>query len=157
MPREHKHYEIKPARKPFAGRPLASTVLVTREDGQRGYCYINFSDSFVVAVGKALPRGVSLHDPAYLEVAFNHSAQAWEVMALYLASGKGKTLWRSPVKPHWLKFHQDRTHESTDSPDKAKRRRSRATNTGTAARSPSPNPDQGCTGRRAPLEGVYAP
>lgn len=104
MPRELKHYGLKSARKARASGPVSSVVLVQREDGERGHCFVAFSPTFVQAVGKALTRGVADFDPAYIEVLYCHKRKAWAVWARYLNDHSGSALWHTPTVPSWLRF-----------------------------------------------------
>lgn len=102
MAREYKHYEIRKARTATDAGPLATTILVTDEVGNRGHGFIRFSDSLVNAAGKRLPRGVSRQDPAYLSVGYVPSLGVWDVSACYLNGEAAALLWRTESKPSWL-------------------------------------------------------
>jgi hypothetical protein len=109
MPSELLHYELRPARKPWDSDPIASLALVTEPDGRTETCYIRFSEKFVRAVGQALPRGVSLFDPAYVHV-YAMGDGTWTVWALYF-DGSGVVLWKSDTKPTWLN-NRERNHDT---------------------------------------------
>ncbi len=78
---EKKLYGIRQRRKPQEGAPLSGVVVVQTSAGT-GTVYISFSDKLVQAVGKLLPRGVSLHDPAYL--CLMEWGKGWRLLARYL-------------------------------------------------------------------------
>lgn len=102
MAREYKHYGLKRARSPRNLGPLATTIVITTDKGEKAYGYVKFSESFISAVGKRMPRGVSLHDPAFIDVAFVQGKKEWEIRARYLASGEAALLWRTGTEPSWL-------------------------------------------------------
>lgn len=146
MSREFKHYQLKRATKPIPGVGLASTVAVLNEQGHAGFCYIRFARSFVLAVGKKLPRGVSLDDPAYLLVCYNQKTQEWEVFARYLRGEDRVLLWKTTVKPSWLKFQM----EPENGTGKTAGRAARSGRTASAKRSGAPTRRSGS--RAAPQQ-----
>lgn len=107
MSKEFKHYELRRARKPASLGGLSSTVIVIRENGDSGFCYVKFSDSLVTAVGRKLPRGVSFDDPAYLEARYDRAKNWWEISARYLNTDTSVKLWTAVQKPLWLTFNSE--------------------------------------------------
>lgn len=101
-PREYAHFGIRSARKPRNSAKLSGVVAVTDSDG-RGFVYIDFSDSLITAVGKVLPYGVSVHEPAYLSVLEEQVSGLWVVSAQYLDNSKKRILWASSNRPSWVK------------------------------------------------------
>ena len=108
MSRELKQYRIRATCRPAKNALLSSTVVVRNEEGQAGYCYINFDAPLVEKVGKALCRGLSKDDPAYLKVVFYARTQVWLVQAEYTARDHTTLLWKTKVKPDWLNFYRVR-------------------------------------------------
>lgn len=101
-------YRLRATRRPADTAPVASMVLVRNEAGEAGYCYANFSDEFASYVGKRLPRGVSLDDPACITVTFRAETGDWCVGASYLDGTSSVLLWRTDTRPSWLNFHRMR-------------------------------------------------
>lgn len=108
--RERKKYQLRATIKP-AKNPVVSTVfLVRNEEGEVGYCYVNFSRDFVERVGHALPRGVSVEDPACISVRFYPRTKVWLVVAQYVDGSGEVLLWRTEQKPSWLNFYRNKHH-----------------------------------------------
>lgn len=105
MGRELKKYRIRATKKPAKSTLLSSTVVVRNESGKVGYCYINFDQPLIDAAGKALPRGLTVDDPAYLEVVYYPAMSVWLVKARYLLGDKEVLLWKTEQKPSWLNFY----------------------------------------------------
>lgn len=106
MSKEFKHYQLRATKRPAKCPVLSTTVAVYNERGESGYCYINFSDTFVEAVGKRLSRGVAPFDPAFISVRYNAQLQSWEIWARYLRDQLGVLLWATADKPSWLNFYK---------------------------------------------------
>jgi hypothetical protein len=100
--RQFKHYELRSAPRPNGRIALCQTVSVVNADRKSGYAYVSFSDSFVAAVGRVLPRGVSVRDPAYLHVYWSRTARLWKVTVKYFGHEGDYLLWESPTQPSWL-------------------------------------------------------
>ena len=111
MSKEFRHYALRSSTRPSKPGALLTTVQVI-EAGAVGYAYVNFSDKLVEAVGKKLPRGISLEDPAYLSVESRDSM--WEVWALYVRGGVPELMWRQATRPEWLNFHEPRKARNGD-------------------------------------------
>ena len=99
---ERAAYGLRSTRKPMQGQPLAGTVAVADDQG-KGFSYIAFTEAFVAAVGRTLPRGISTDDPGYIKVVHHGRLGVWKVYAYYLGGSKGVLLWETKVKPVWLK------------------------------------------------------
>lgn len=103
--KENKNFELRSATR--AGptthkRLLATTVDIITPSGNQRHGFIRFSDNLVKAVGKALPRGVSEQDPAYLQVRlFPGRCEVW---ALYARDVTGVKMWDTEDIPSWLKL-----------------------------------------------------
>lgn len=101
--KEHKHYELRSTRKPMRHARLASTVTVIDEDGNPGYGYLSFSETFVAALGRELPMGISSDDPAHLHVFFDTRRKLWSINVRYVRDHRSVIeLWTVPHKPDWL-------------------------------------------------------
>lgn len=108
--RECKHYGLKSTRKPKAHNLLSSTVAVIDQDQRPGYAYVTFADSFVAAVGKIMPYGISIWHPVFLCVAFNTHKGLWTINAAYLNdTNTVRQLWTSAEKPDWLTIFKSRS------------------------------------------------
>lgn len=118
MSRELKKYGIRATKKPARSLLVSSVCLVRNEKDETGYCYINFDQPFVEAVGKALPRGVSEHSPAVISVVFYPRTMSWLVQAGYVGSGTPVLLWKSANRPAWLNFYR-MSNKNAYHPEKA--------------------------------------
>lgn len=98
--REYKKFGIVPSRKPQKGFPLAGVVKVV-ERGVKGFVYIRFSEALVLAVGKAMPQGISNENPCYLK-ATRTVTGTWRVSAHYLKGRASCLLWGSDSL-EWVK------------------------------------------------------
>lgn len=146
MSSEYKHFELRRAIRSSESPRVSTVVLVTREDGKRGHCFVRFSDSFVRFVGQKLPRGVAEFDPAYLDVIYTPATKTWVIRAFYLRDGVGAILWETGTAPSWLSF---RTETSNGNPSSAHSRRT-GIRAGRSRRSTAPGrsdqgPAAGCT------------
>lgn len=98
---ERKKYKLRSARRPRKHALLSGVVVVGDWQG-KGTAYISFDESFVDAVGKALPLGVSPSHPAYLKVIHMPGRKTWRVFAMYLLAERGVLLWETDTRPHWI-------------------------------------------------------
>ncbi len=116
MSREYKKYGIRATRKPTTQQgKLASTVQVLDEKNRRGYCYVNFEMPLLICVGKALPKGISERNPAFLRVEYSSTLQQWIVAAEYLDESYTAVLWKTTDKPSWLHCYTTKsTKDTTD-------------------------------------------
>lgn len=105
--RENKNYELRSTTKPGLSPLLSTTVAITANGGKRYYCYVSFSDKLVTAVGKKLPHGLHISNPAHLHVTeltnVRTSLRYWNVYAVTL-TGLGVYLWSQAEMPAWLKL-----------------------------------------------------
>lgn len=103
--KENKNFELRSATRAGPAthkRLLATTVDIIMSSGTQRHGFIRFSDNLVKAVGKALPRGVSEQDPAYLQVRlFPGRCEVW---ALYARGVTGVKMWELEGIPPWLKI-----------------------------------------------------
>lgn len=100
--RELDKFGLRPANKPDANG-LLSGVVVVAQQGERGYAYVRFSSVLVQAVGRALPRGLTPQDTAYLKVIRCRFTDRFKVYAYYVDQSAAVLLWESAEKPTWLK------------------------------------------------------
>lgn len=101
--KEYKTYELRATKRPAKSTLLSTTVAIQRGTEQY-YCYVSFSEKFVQAVGKKLPRGLSKQDPAHLGVL--RTDKNWQVWARYNDSSAGVLLWTTKEVPTWLNFYK---------------------------------------------------
>lgn len=99
--RELKKYALRAARKP-QNHSLLSGVVHVKRTGQIGYAYIRFDESFVDAVGRSLPYGLSAEHPAFLKWLYMPTTGKWRLFAMYLDESRGAILWESDQLPHWI-------------------------------------------------------
>lgn len=101
---ERKKFRIKPRQRIKHLHPrLSNTVKVTGEEpAGQGYCYISFDESLVDLVGRTLPRGVAVFDPAYLQVEYDGLQKKWHVWACYYKDEIRRPLWVTKERPEWL-------------------------------------------------------
>lgn len=99
--RECKHYGIRSSRRPKKHPLLSGVVHVADEEGI-GLSYITFSETFVDAVGREMPQGLTTSRPAYLKVMAMPGRKTWRVVALYLHDTVGRVLWETDTKPVWV-------------------------------------------------------
>lgn len=107
MGRELKKYELRATKKPARSDLVSTTVAIRGEDNSRYYCYISFSQAFVEAVGRALPRGVTIYEPAYLFV--DCTKAGFDVWACYATDTEKVKMWSVPAErgaPAWLNFYK---------------------------------------------------
>lgn len=106
--KENKNFELRATKKPAKNDTLSTTVAVYM--GQKSYyCYISFSEKFVEAVGKKLPRGVSPQDPAYISVVHEKrdwGHESWAIRANYTTGVELVCLWTTPEQPSWINFYE---------------------------------------------------
>jgi hypothetical protein len=99
--RERKKFCLRSGTKPQRGSYLSGVVLVLDEEG-KGYAYVRFADSLVVAIGHAMPYGVGPDNPCYLKVLYMRSRVLWRVFAVYVDESRVVLLWETREKPAWL-------------------------------------------------------
>lgn len=99
--REPRQFELSFARTARTG-PV-SGVVVIRDSFGSGYAHVKFSDRLEQAVGRLLPRGVSLDDPAYLRALELPNRRGWRIYAQYLSGDHRRLLWVTEERPKWLK------------------------------------------------------
>ena len=99
--RELKKYKLRAARRAGKQELLSSVVHVCDREGT-GYAYIGFDESFVDAVGNALPEGLHPTTPAYLKFLHMPGKGTWRLFAMYLGTRRGTLLWESPQLPAWI-------------------------------------------------------
>lgn len=102
MRNEKKCYGIRRMRGVCKSKEVLSTVSVTGEGGSKSYVNIKFDEPFVEAIGKRMPQGVSVGNPAFLHVL--HTGKKWQVWVQYANDFKVSVLlWETAVEPKWLK------------------------------------------------------
>lgn len=102
FPKEYKKFALRASQNPQVCEGLAGVVRVADSHG-KGVAYVKFSEALVVAVGRALPYGVSFGRSAYLKVVHVRSTGVWRVFAYYISEPIGKLLWETPDRPEWIK------------------------------------------------------
>lgn len=110
--RELKAYQIRACRRPPTWEAVCTTVSVFDKESRPWYCYINFSARFIEDVGRALSRGVSKEDPAYIIVSPDVNSR-WRVYAGYLKTNERSLLWvtENSLPPPWLSMHKIKENE----------------------------------------------
>lgn len=99
--REAKKYRLRQSLRPKKHKLLSGVVRVADSEGI-GYSFVSFDESFVDAVGKALPRGLTEQEPAYLKVLYLGSRNTWRTYAMYLREEVGVLLWETEGKPSYI-------------------------------------------------------
>jgi hypothetical protein len=118
--REWKHYELRRTQRPGSSQRLSNTVAVVDETGTPGYAYIAFSESFVTAVGNALPRGINdSTEQAYLTVTYNPLKRIWDVRARYITGVGQALLWHSLQCPAWINIIRIRGSDGKKTPPRS--------------------------------------
>lgn len=98
---ERKKYRLRAARKPQEHSLLSGVVHVKGPEGI-GYSNIRFDESFVDAVGLALPHGLSPESPAFLKWLYMPTTGRWRLFAMYLGKPRGTLLWEADQLPPWI-------------------------------------------------------
>lgn len=93
---------------------MSSTVQVLDEQGRPGYAYVNFSPPLLVRVGKALARGISERNPAFLRVEYSAHFRQWLIAAQYLDDSEVAILWHEKKQPTWLRIHYPRAPKTKE-------------------------------------------
>lgn len=101
-------FDIRRTRTPTIQGGLSSTMLVILKNRKVGYITIGFSYALVRFVGNILPRGISVHDPAYMSLVLDPDRDCYILYAQYLEdAGKEKSkryvLFEIEQKPEWLR------------------------------------------------------
>lgn len=99
--REIKKYNLRASRRPEV-HPLLSGVVHVADHNGKSLSFIRFAESFVDAVGKALPQGLSPSRPAYLKVMHMPGRKTWRIFAMYLHEERGVLLWETEHPPSWI-------------------------------------------------------
>lgn len=118
MSREYKHYEIRPVRNEFRAPGMSGLVSFVDAHGQGELYTVAFSDSFVKAVGKVLPRGVSANDPAFIYVLQAADGTCSVYVSYIFEQRRAHLMWKADSKPSWLKY---RSLEKKDAPPRTTR------------------------------------
>jgi hypothetical protein len=61
-----------------------------------------FEESFVDAVGMAMPQGLHPSTPAYLKLLHMPGRNVWRIFAMYFGKRRGVLLWETPELPAWI-------------------------------------------------------
>ena len=95
-------FNITWARKPHMLHGLSSTVVI---DG-KNFVNINFSGMLVKRAGLLLPRGISIHDPAFMVMKFDITADKYILYVRYLSPDRSEffKLLEFPERPAWLRY-----------------------------------------------------
>lgn len=108
MKKELRKFGIRWAKEPQKHNLLSGVVRVC-DEGRR-VTYIKFHESFVDAVGLALPYGLSPDNPAYIKVM--RVGSTWRVYAMYVLEEIGALLWEADAAPQWVNRSKRSNHES---------------------------------------------
>lgn len=100
--------------KPQKRFDLSGVVKVLDHHGE-GWCHIKFSWSLVVDAGKAMPRGIGPHEPAYLQ-AMQNADGSWYIFCCYLEEHTRRILLHEPSRPSWLKSIKRKVAGDDDEP-----------------------------------------
>ena len=114
--RELKKYAIQPARLHKIQHGFSNMVLVN-DGAVTKFSYIRYDKSFLIAIGKALPHGLSDRDPSHLQVVFDGK---WLFMAGYLSSAQHMKLWEADKLPPWLTKLRELPRTSDENPAQAR-------------------------------------
>lgn len=108
MTKEFKNYGLISTKKPARALALSTTVAIEDAREKRYYCYVSFTQKLVEKAGKALPRGISAADPAFLLVRFDTHTSRWVVSAKYVRDGIEAVLWKTDgiSPPPWVRFYE---------------------------------------------------
>lgn len=87
-----------------------SGVVHTLDDDGPGYCYVKFSWALPTDMGKAMPRGLGPHQPAYL-LALRMSDEVWYIFCCY-TNGVRRVVWEENGRPSWVRAIKRKEHES---------------------------------------------
>ena len=98
--------------KPQKRYDLSGVVKVLDHQGA-GYCHIKFSWSLVVDAGRAMPRGIGPHEPAYLQ-AMRNADGSWFIFCCYLEDHTRRIILHEESKPSWLKSIKRKIQEEDD-------------------------------------------
>jgi hypothetical protein len=107
-----KSWQLSAAIKPQKRYPLSGVVRILDHQGA-GYCHIKFSWSLVADVGKAMPRGIGDHEPAYLQ-AMRNADGSWYIFCCYLEGSTRRIILQEPSRPSWIKSIKRKTVEEVD-------------------------------------------
>lgn len=100
--RELKKYKLHWKKLPKEHESLSGVAHVCDARGRRPSNF-GFDESFADAVGRAMPRGISQQDPAYIKALYMPGRNVWRVFAMYMREEVGVLLWETPDLPRWLR------------------------------------------------------
>ena len=109
---QKKSWRLTASIKPSKRYELSGVVRVLDHQGA-GWCHIKFSWALVVDAGKAMPRGIGPHEPAYLQ-AMRNADGSWFIFCCYLNGGTRRVLLHEPSRPSWIKSIKRKTQEEAD-------------------------------------------
>lgn len=95
--------------KPQDDHYVSGVVHVLDETGP-GYCHVKFSWALPADLGKAMPRGIGRHEPAYL-LALRMSEESWYIFCCYTSGGR-RVVWTEDGKPSWIRSIKRKENES---------------------------------------------
>lgn len=101
FPSQKKVWNLRAAIKPQKRFDLSGVCRILDADGA-GYCHVKFSWPLVTDCGKAMPRGIGPHEPAYLQAMSNVDG-SWYIFCCYLGDTTRRILLHTPDKPRWIK------------------------------------------------------
>lgn len=120
---ERKGFKLQPARKHLV-RNGFSNIVLTQARPHIQIRYIKFDDSFLKAVGKVLPQGISALWPSHLVITKkqNKDGDVFEVAVKYLDKPEKYILWTTTERPAWLgrdKKQKEKYESQQDAPTTA--------------------------------------
>ncbi len=106
--KEFRKYKLRSTKKPAKWTLLSTTVAVWNQKLEPSYCYLSFDSCFIDAVGKKMPQGLSIDNPAFIKVFY--SVNQWVISAHYIKSPEvSVVLWVADTQPLWLRFFKIKT------------------------------------------------
>ena len=109
---QKKSWRLTASIKPQKRYDLSGVVKVLDHRGA-GYCYIKFSWALVQDAGRAMPRGIGPHEPAYLQ-AMRNADGSWYIFCCYLGDTTRRIILHEPHRPSWLKSIKQKIQEDED-------------------------------------------
>lgn len=100
LDRIYQHFSLKAVKKPRSSSLLAGTMGVLDEFG-RGYCNLYFSDTFLTALGKVMPMGLSSVYPAFLRAVRFPNWGVWRIYCSYFDQDLGFLVYEDESFPAW--------------------------------------------------------
>lgn len=81
--------------------PVLSGTATLVEQGVR-VINVRFCDALPKALGRKMPRGLSINDPGMLKVLYLPTKKLWRVFCIYIYENRGVVIQEYKERPHWL-------------------------------------------------------